>query len=67
MPSENEIAVGKFWDVLWTKGDQSVAEDIFDPGFRDLDPDWPSGADGGIAAMNRNMDGPRKTGAGART
>ena len=47
MPSENEIAVGKFWDVLWTKGDQSVAEDIFDPGFRDLDPDWPSGAEGG--------------------
>jgi len=51
MPSENEIAVGKFWDVLWTKGDQSVAEGIFDPGFRDLDPDWPSGAEGGIAAM----------------
>lgn len=51
MPSENEIAVGKFWDALWSKGDQSVAEEIFDPGFRDLDPQWPRGAEGGIDAM----------------
>jgi predicted ester cyclase len=51
MPSENEIAVGKFWDAYWSKGDQSVAEEIFDPNLRDIDPNWPSGADGGIPAM----------------
>jgi predicted ester cyclase len=51
MPSENEIAVGKFWDAFWSKGDQSVAEEIFDQSFRDFDPYWPSGADGGIPAM----------------
>jgi len=56
MPSENEIAVGKFWDALWSKGDQSVAEEIFDPGFRDLDPQWPSGAEGRIAAMKEKND-----------
>ena len=51
MPSDNEIAVGKFWDALWSKGDQSVAEEIFDPDFRDYDPQWPQGVDGKIAAM----------------
>ena len=51
MPSDNEIAVGKFWDAFWSKGDQSVAEEIFDPNLRDIDPYWPSGADGGIPAM----------------
>jgi len=56
MPSENEIAVGKFWDAYWSKGDQSVAEDIFDPNLRDIDPNWPSGADGGIPAMIEKND-----------
>lgn len=51
MPSDNEIAVGKFWDAFWSKGDQSVADEIFDPNLRDIDPNWPSGADGGIPAM----------------
>ena len=51
MPSDNEIAVGKFWDAFWSKGDQSVAEQIFDPDFADYDPNWPSGVDGGIPAM----------------
>lgn len=51
MPSDNEIAVGKFWDAFWSKGDQSVAEEIFDPNLRDIDPNWPAGADGGIPAM----------------
>lgn len=51
MPSDNEIAVGKFWDAFWSKGDQSVAEEIFDPNLRDFDPYWPSGVDGGIPAM----------------
>jgi predicted ester cyclase len=51
MPSENEIAVGRFWDAFWSKGDQSVAEEIFDPNFRDYDPYWPSGVDGGIPAI----------------
>jgi predicted ester cyclase len=56
MPSENEIAVGKFWDAYWSKGDQSVAEEIFDPNLRDIDPNWPSGADGGIPAMIEKND-----------
>jgi len=56
MPSENEIAVGKFWDAFWSKGDQSVAEQIFDPGLRDYDPYWPSGVDGGIPAMIEKND-----------
>lgn len=56
MPSENEIAVGKFWDAFWSKADKSVAEEIFDPGFRDLDPNWPSGAEGGIPAMLEKND-----------
>jgi predicted ester cyclase len=51
MPSENEIAVGTFWDAFWSKGDLSVAEEIFDPYFSDHDPYWPSGVDGGIPAM----------------
>jgi predicted ester cyclase len=51
MPSENEIAVEQFWGPYWSKGDQSVAEAIFDPAFRDIDPQWPQGADGGITAM----------------
>ena len=51
MPSDNEIAVGKFWDAFWSKGDQSVADEIFDPNLRDIDPNWPSGADGGIPAI----------------
>ncbi len=51
MPSDNEIAVGKFWDAFWSKGDLSVADEIFDPNLRDIDPNWPSGADGGIPAM----------------
>jgi predicted ester cyclase len=49
--SENEVAVSKFWGPFWSKGDQSIAEEIFDPDFRDLDPQWPSGAEGKIAAM----------------
>jgi predicted ester cyclase len=56
MPSENEIAVGKFWDAYWSKRDQSVAEEIFDPNLRDIDPNWPSGADGGIPAMIEKND-----------
>ena len=51
MPSENEIAVEQFWGPFWSKGDLSVAEAIFDPGFRDIDPQWPQGADGRIPAM----------------
>jgi predicted ester cyclase len=51
MPSENELAVEKFWGPFWGKGDQSVADEIFDAAFRDLDPQWPQGATGGIAAM----------------
>jgi predicted ester cyclase len=49
--SENEVAVSKFWGPFWSKGDQSIAEEIFDPDFRDLDPQWPNGVAGGIAAM----------------
>jgi predicted ester cyclase len=55
MPSENEIAVGKFWDAFWTKGDESVAEEIFATSFRDLDAQWPGGADGGIDAMKEKL------------
>ena len=51
MPSDNEIVVGKFWDAFWSKGDQSIAEEILDPDLRDFDPYWPSGVDGGIPAM----------------
>jgi predicted ester cyclase len=51
MPTANEIAVEKFWRPFWTDEDLSVADEIFDAGFRDLDPQWPSGADGGIPAM----------------
>ena len=51
MPSENEIAVEQFWGPFWSKGDLSVAEAIFDPGFRDIDPQWPQGADGRIPAL----------------
>jgi predicted ester cyclase len=51
MPSENEIAVEGFWGPFWSKGDLSVAEEIFDPDFRDIDPQWPQGADGRIPAM----------------
>jgi predicted ester cyclase len=53
--SENESAVAKFWDTLWSQGDQSIAEEIFDPEFRDLDPNWPSGAAGGIGAMKEKL------------
>jgi predicted ester cyclase len=56
MPSENEIAVGKFWDAYWSKADKSAAEEIFDPGLRDLDPNWPKGAEGGIPAMLEKND-----------
>ncbi len=55
MPSENEIAVGKFWDAFWSKGDESAADEIFDPNFRDLDPQWPSGAEGRIPAMKEKL------------
>jgi predicted ester cyclase len=51
MPSENEVAVGKFWGPFWSKGDHSVAEEIFAPDFVDIDPQWPSGAEGKIEAM----------------
>ena len=51
MPSDNETAVAGFWGPFWSKGDLSVAEEIFDAAFRDIDPQWPQGADGGIPAM----------------
>jgi predicted ester cyclase len=51
MPSDNEIAVEGFWGPFWSKGDLSVAEEIFDPAFRDIDPQWPQGAEGRIPAM----------------
>jgi len=49
--SANELAVAKFWGQYWSKGDQSVADEIFDPEFRDMDTQWPQGATGGVAAM----------------
>ena len=51
MPSNNESVVEQFWGPFWSKGDLSVADEIFDPAFRDIDPQWPQGADGGIPAM----------------
>jgi steroid delta-isomerase-like uncharacterized protein len=41
MPSQNEITVAKWWDDFWSKGDLSVADEIFDPGFVDHDANTP--------------------------
>src|ERR1700752_1255948 len=41
MTSNNHDTVAKYWGDFWSKGDLSVAEEIFDPDFRDHDPNCP--------------------------
>ena len=35
------MTVARYWGEVWSKGDLGVAEEIFDPGFRDHDPNAP--------------------------
>jgi hypothetical protein len=37
MASDNAVTVARYWGDVWSKGDLSVAEEIFDPNFRDHD------------------------------
>jgi steroid delta-isomerase-like uncharacterized protein len=41
MASDNAVTVGRYFSDLWSKGDLTVAEEIFDPDFRDHDPNSP--------------------------
>ena len=41
MPMSNEDIVARYWDEFWSKGDLSVADEIFTEDVRDRDPASP--------------------------